>query len=278
MPGDSPILPVQVHGTAVAMFFSPGFVPLLFRNNGAVVFPKYRRLSLRQQDGDVQPVFASIARDLSIGGRKPADRAGYLLPEPDDRTVEKRPIVGMLGRDILREGSIVELDLPGRRMTIATPQVGCQGPPRLAPPDSIDMQQEILLVPIRINGQLIQAVLEPDLPVSILPTGLADKAGISDADLANDPSVVTKFGRGVLERRHYVDTLDVGSVQMQHVAFDVEDDVKYAMLGLKFFDLGVGTFDLQNQKFVFRQTTDILPAPTRIHFDQTKVVQIKVDE
>jgi hypothetical protein len=113
--------------------------------------------------------------------------------------VEKRPIVGMLGRDILREGSIVKLDLPGRQITIANPQPGCQGPPHVAPPGSIDMQQDILLVPVRINGRPIQAVLEPDLPVSILPTELANTVGIGDADLANDPSVVTKFGRGVLE-------------------------------------------------------------------------------
>jgi hypothetical protein len=65
---------------------------------------------------------------------------------------------------------------------------------------------------------------------------------------------------------------------MRHVTFDVEDDVKYAMLGLNFFDLEIGTFDFENQKFLFRKTTDMLPSPTRIHFDQTKVVHIRVDE
>ena len=260
------------------MFFSPGFGPLLFRNNGSVRFDRFRRIDLRQQDGDLLPAYASFAPDLSIGNLKPADRRGYLLPDPDDRVVDGRPVVGMLGRDILPDGAVVDLDLPGRRVTISTLQAGCPNSSHLPLSGSIDMQQEVLLVPVRINGQPVQAVLEPDLPISILPRSVANGLGIRDADLANDPSVVTKFGRGVLGRRHHVATLDVGDVRLQHVIFDVEDDVKYAMLGLNVFSLGRGTFDFSNGRFLFTRTNDSLPARTDLHFDQTKVAHVRIDE
>lgn len=210
VPGDSPILPVQVRGEKAAMFFSPGFVPLLFRNNGPVLFQKFRRVDLRRQDGSVLPASASVAWALSLGTLKAEDRAGYLLPEPDSRTVDGRPVIGLLGRDILPEDAVVDLDLPNRRVTISVQQSGCPGSVGPPPPGSIDMQQEVLLVPVRINGQPVQAILEPDLPVSILPREIARRVGISDADLSNDPSVVTKFGKGVLGRRHHVKTLEVG--------------------------------------------------------------------
>ena len=260
------------------MFFSPGFAPLLFRNNRTITFNKYRDIEFRQQDGDVGTAFTSVGWGLSIDHQKPSDRKGYLLPEPDNRSVNGLPIVGMLGRDILPDGAVVNLDLPGRRVTISAPPVNCPTFSRPLLAHSIDMQQEILLVPIKINGTLVDAVLEPDLPVSILPREVARKTGISDADLENDPSVVTKFGRGVLGRRHQVNTLDVGDVQLQKFAFDVEDNVTNAMLGANFFDFGQGIFDFQNQKFLFKQTTRILPAPTNMHFDQTKVVYIRIDE
>ena len=278
MPGDSPILPVQVQGQNAAMFFSPGLVPVLFRDNGAVSFPRFRPLDLRLQDDEVVSAFATVARGLSIGGLGPAERTGYLLPEPDDRTTDGRPIVGILGRDILSENAVVDLDIPGRRLTAFVAQPACPDLSYDPPIRPIDMQQEILMIPVRINGQAVQAVLEPDLPVSILPGRLTDRVGIQDADLANDPQVVTRFGQRVLGRRHRVKTLDVGDTQLQNFAFDVEDDVQYAMLGLNFFQRGQATFDFANWRFFFRQTTDILPPPTDMHFNQTKVPRVSVDQ
>ena len=278
MPGDSPILPVQVHGQKAAMFFSPGFLPLLFHDNGAVSFPTFHRMDVRLQDGEVLSASASVARDLSVGDLESADRAGYLLPEPDDRITNGRPIVRMLGRDLLPKGAIVDLNIPARRVTFSIPRTDCPIVSHPSPAHAIDMRQDILMVLIRINGRLVQAVLEPDLSVSILPRGLANSVGISNADLTNDVSVLTKFEKRVLGRRHHVDTLYVGDVHFHHFVFDVEDDVEYPMLGLNFFDLGPATFDFANWKFSFTQTTDILPDPTDMHFDQTKVVHVSVKE
>ncbi len=278
MPGDSPILPVQLRGHKAAMFFSPGFVPLLFRNNDAVSFPRLQDLDLRLQDGEVISVSASVARGLSFGDLGSADRTGYLLSEPDNRTTDGRPIVGMLGRDILPEGAVVDLDIPGRRLAISIVQPACPNVSHTPPPRLLDMQRDILTVPVRINGQPVQAVLEPDLPVSIFPGKLASKIGIVNADLANDPTIITKFGKRVLGRRHHVMTLDVGDTRLRHFAFDVEDDVQYVMLGLNFFETGQATFDFANWTFSFRQTTDIVPSPTGMHFDQTKVAHVNVDQ
>ena len=270
------MVPVQVHGQQAAMFFSPGFAPLLFRDNGPIVFPRYRRVDLRQQDGDVLSAYATVAPALTVGDLPPAVRQGYLLPDPDDRVVGGRPVVGMLGRDTLPEGAVVALDLPGHRITVSSMRRGCAN--ALATPlaGSIAMQQEVLSIMVRINGQPVQAVLEPDLPVSILPTALAGRVGISDADLANGPSVVTKFGKGVLGRRHHVATLDLGDVKLHHVTFDVEEGVQYAMLRLNVFGLGVGIFYFQNGRFLFRKTINTLPNRTDLHFNQTKVAHVVV--
>ena len=278
MPGDSPILPVQVRGQNAAMFFSPGFVPLLFRDNGPVSFPKFQRLDLGLQDGETVSVSASVAWDLSFGALGSADRAGYLLPEPDDRTTNGRPIVGMLGRNILPRGAVIDLDIPARRLGISVVQPACPDISYTPSVRPLDMQQRVLIVPVQINGLPVQALLEPDLPISILPAELANRVGIKDADLAKDPTVITKFGKRVLGRRHYVKTLDVGDTRLQHFAFDIEGDVKYVMLGLNFFELGQATFDFANWRFFFRQTTDILPPPTDVHFNQTKVPQVSVEQ
>ncbi len=276
VPGDSPVVPVQVHGQQAAMFFSPGFAPLLFRDNGPIVFPRYRRVDLRQQDGDVLSAYATVAPALSVGDLSPAVRRGYLLPDPDDRKVGGRPVVGMLGRDILPEGAVVALDLPGHRITISSMRRGCANALGTPLAGSTAMQQEVLSITVRIDGHPVQAVLEPDLPVSILPTALAGRVGISDTELAKDSSVVTKFGRGMLGRRHHVALLELGDVKLRHVTFDVEEGVQYAMLGLNVFALGVGTFDFRNGRFLFRKMISTLPDTTDLHFNQTKVAHVMV--
>ena len=260
------------------MFFSPGIVPLLFRNNGHITFKNREDVLLRRQDGATQGAGKAIAWGLSVGDLKPADREGYVLPEPDHRIVDGRPIVGMLGRNILPENAVVSLDMPGRLVTISTTQADCANVSTTSLAQSVDMQRSILLVAVQINGHETQAVLEPDLPVSILPSETARRVGISDADLADDPSVVTDFGKGVLGHRHQVQTLTVGEVKLQNVAFDVEDKVSYAMLGQNVFQLGQGIFDFATSRFFFRQTSNLVPSPTNMHFDNTRVVHVTVQE
>ena len=257
------------------MFFSPGFGPLLFRNNGPIVFPAYHQVDLRQQAGEVSQADASFASGLAVGVLPVATRKGFKLMEPDERRVDGRPVVGMLGRALLPDNAVVILDIPGRLVTVSTT---CPDAPRLESLGSIAMQQNFLLVPIEINGHGLEAILDPDLPASILPRRVALDVGLDAAALDRDASVVTEFGKGVLGRRHHVSTLAIGNVHLHDVAFDVEGDVAYPMLGLNVFSRGKATFDFRNNMFLFRMTSDTTPAPTALHFDRTRVAHVNVEQ
>ena len=124
----------------------------------------------------------------------------------------------------------------------------------------------------------MSAVLDPDLPISVMPLSVARQIGISDAMLANDPSVVTVFGDAALGRRHIVKRFDIGDIEVRNMPFDVERKAKVTMIGLNFFAFGVSVFDFQNGRFSFRPTVDKATTPTALHFDRTRVAHVSVGE
>jgi len=262
------------------MFFSPGFGPLLFRNNGALQFQKLGRGAVSAQDGTEYWAWWASATALSIGGRPASDRSGYLLPEPETRSVAGRPLVGLLGREILPDDAIVDLNIFERRVTISrggSAPCPMQSTGAMARP--VPMQHDILSVPIRINGHQLEAVLDPDLPVTILPKRMAEAVGLREADLAVDPSVRTTFGKIVRGVRHRVTSLTVGDVHLHDVAVDVEDEVRYPLLGLNVFAQGDAVFDFQNGTFAFRPKSGGVEANgDGLHFDETRVAHVTVQE
>jgi len=275
--GDSPIVPVAVQGQQAAMFFSPGFVPVLFRNNGPVSFKRGDDAELRTQDGLTIATWMTNSPALSIGSLPPVEQDGYLLDEPDVRAVAGRPLVGMLGREVLAEDVVIDLDIPGRSVTISLlrrPRCAADEAPGGGP--VLPMEKDILKVPVRINGRPVDAVLEPDLPVSVIPRNLAARLGITETMLDADPSVRTKYATRVRGHRHKVESLEIAGAAFHDIPFDVEDRVDDVMLGLNVFSRGEAVFDLERGRFSFRRTRADPAPPGSLHFDETKVSHVEV--
>lgn len=273
-PGDSPLVAVTLHGQPAAMFFSPGFAPVLFRRNGGLWFPHGRTTDLQTQDGGYNTVWDTHLRDFAIGPLEPAPIDGLVLPGRETRSVDGRPIIGVVGRDALVDDAVVDLDIPRRRVVLAVlRKPRCPAYRRLLDGSPMQMRRDLLSVMVSVNGHAVRAVLEPDLPVSVIPTPLAAGLGVADE---GGHSVRTEYGARVRGRRERVALLVIGETRLHDVAFDVEDGVDQVMLGLDIFARGEAVFDFEAGQFWFHLLTDHAPPPTGLHFNETRVAHTAV--
>ncbi|MCQ8280023.1 retroviral-like aspartic protease family protein [Acetobacteraceae bacterium KSS8] len=274
-PGDSPLLPITVAGADAAIFFSPGFGPTMLRDNGSLRFPREETTQIVEPDGNAVDVDRSYLRGVKIGALPIEDRRAFRQWDPTDATVDGRPIVGILGRGALPANAIITLDLPKETVQVAVP---CDDTPPDPNAPGIPMGSEVLAVPVEIEGVPTEAVLDPDLPISIMPRALARKIGITDKALADDPPVLTLFSAVSLGRRHRVKRFDIGDVEVRNMPFDIEEKARVPLIGLNFFSFGRSTFNFQNGRFLFQPTIETVTPPTKLHFDRTRLAHVSVGE
>jgi predicted aspartyl protease len=84
---------------------------------------------------------------------------------------------------------------------------------------------ELLRVPVTLNGQKIEAVLDSEAPVSLIQTDAARRLGVTSSELGRDARVaVHDAGRGsTTARMHRFDMLTVGQEQVRNPLIGVAD-------------------------------------------------------
>ncbi len=150
------------------------------------------------------------------------------------------PVVGLFGADFLVNYD-VKFDLPHRKITLYRMQ-GCSSKDIVwpHPVDAVPLEPEDgnkFLVPFRINGQPIDAILDSGASRTVIKPSQARKAGVTRDMLAGDREGVA---RGISDDKlvshlHRFDTLEVGPKKYRNpwlVVAPLETDT--ALLGADF--------------------------------------------
>jgi hypothetical protein len=106
---------------------------------------------------------------------------------------------GLLGSDILRSFDI-DLDLPGRRMTLYQGQSCAAASPAWAPPYARIAAGRSpgnrLFFPVQLDGRAISALFDSGAQFSVLSPRTALALGVKEAVLARDPQVTVRGADG----------------------------------------------------------------------------------
>jgi hypothetical protein len=128
---------------------------------------------------------------------------------------------GVIGGDLLSDHDL-ELDLPDHRVRLWRAS-GCKlaDLPWTSPYDAVPVKitgAELLRVPVTLNGQKVEAVLDSAAPVSLIQTGTAQRLGVTSSELGSDARVaVHDAGRGPTPARmHRFDMLTIGQEQVRN--------------------------------------------------------------
>jgi predicted aspartyl protease len=138
-----------------------------------------------------------------------------------------RPVAGLLGADVLA-GHDVEIDVPGRRMTLYDVR-DCDGlVPWRGQATSITASEGphgLIYLPAFVDGHEVRAQLDTGARSSLLTRRVAARVGVSAQALALDPE---RSGHGigtagVQFRRHRFSTVAVGGMVSRNVELNVAD-------------------------------------------------------
>jgi predicted aspartyl protease len=135
---------------------------------------------------------------------------------------------GVIGGDLLSDHDL-ELDLPDHRVRLwRAPGCKLAHLPWTGPRDAVPVEvtrSELLRVPVTLNGQKVEAVLDSEAPVSLIQTDTARRLGVTSSELGRDARVaVHGAGRGSTPARmHRFDMLTVGQEQVKNPLIGVAD-------------------------------------------------------
>ena len=208
----------------------------------------------------------TVALDLNVPGFNASGVRAATLDIASLSGLSGRDFALLIGRDILSR-TVVEADLPGRRLRLLPP--GGYQPPRDALAVPIQMRQGAPLVEVRIeDGPAVQVLLDTGASnLLALSAATARRSGLAmvGRDLGGAPSV--GLGGVSLNRQVRVRTLRVGDLVVRDTPVQIYEPAQAATAGL----LGSGflrgyryALDLPGRRLVITPPTPlVVPAPYR---------------
>ncbi len=224
-----PFVPVTVNGHKVAFLVDTGsFISTI---DPAAAAPLglspagSNHFGIVGIDGDLKAPVVPV-HDLEIGSLRAHDvtfaAAGHF-----GKTIGGLRIVGLFGADFLSNYD-VELDLPNRRigLYVEAGTCGTSFDPWDVAATSVRYRLDPsghVIVPIRLDGASMDAVLDTGAQISVIDPSDAHAAGVSDAALASDRSTVMRgiASLPVQSRLHRFSTLRVGDLETGPMTFAV---------------------------------------------------------
>jgi predicted aspartyl protease len=202
MLSNQPIVKVFADNAAVLLLLDTGseatvLTPAAAQRIGA----QYPRVGLGRQmhgiTGDI-PAGKLELRNLTIGGIEVPRRRVRVGPIEIVNALSGL-LDGLLGSDILRSFDI-DLDLPGRRMTLYQGQSCAAASPAWPQPYARiaagRSPSNRLFFPVQLDGRAISALFDSGAQFSVLSTRTALALGVKEAVLARDPPVTVRGADG----------------------------------------------------------------------------------
>ncbi|CAP54237.1 retropepsin-like aspartic protease [Gluconacetobacter diazotrophicus] len=236
----SPGIPVTIDGTDGLAFLGLTQENLGVFERPDVTYPPGTPIKVRTMTGE-GTVYETVVRKLALGHGTARDVQAVMLGTTGDRRVAGRPLLGIVGYDILGNYDVL-LDFPDRTLTLfqATGAAGCPpvsrlvgGPAYAAPllPNSRGMS---VMVQVAIGGVPIGMELEPGSNASLIQASEAADIGVDAAALAADPRSRTDAGNAIIGHRHRFGPFVLGTYRGTDLTADVTRSTTN-ILGMNFF-------------------------------------------
>jgi predicted aspartyl protease len=256
--GAQPEIDVSINGGAARMLLDTG-AELTTVTPGAVVAMGLRRDLHRRTAvtliGGVETHQNALIDRLTVGDVRFDDLSVAVVSL--ERNGTGVPAAGILGADELSDYD-VELDFIGRTLKLySTPSCTFTRPPWQGRYQSIPAKMSShnqFIIPVELNGHQLTAMLDSGLFGMEVSPAAARSAGVSDADLAADPSthLTSGGGRNVPSSRHRFDVLRIGAERFDGVQIGVAD------LANTDVDMLIGVPYMRTRRFFFSYSTTTL--------------------
>jgi predicted aspartyl protease len=214
-------VPVTLDGVAMQVIVDTGSEPTVLDWKAVRGFEMTSAMGTLEGFGGMRGASLARLQKMEIGGMHGAVNAMVLDLQ------DKPPApgtVGALGMDIMGAYDM-DLDIPGRELGFYRVQGGCTQPatalggPLYAVAEVQDNQNDVRPhLPVQIGGQSFTAVLDTGSPNVVLTTAAAQRLGLTEAVLRDDPMLtVHGVGPDAVRGHLHVMELSLGDLTARNV-------------------------------------------------------------
>ncbi|WP_323992940.1 pepsin/retropepsin-like aspartic protease family protein [Nguyenibacter sp. L1] len=236
----SPAVPVTINGTQGVAFLGLTQENIGVFQRPGMTYPMGRKLDVQTIAGGGHSYLTTID-SLALGRGRAGKVRGIMLGSIGDRRLDGRPVLAVLGYDILGNYDVL-LDFPGQSLTLfrETGAPNCPALTRLAgahayqAPLLPNREGMDTMVQVAIGGVPVGMELEPGSNASILRTADATDTGVTPSMLDDDPRSRTDAGPAIIGRRHAFARYVLGGYRGTGLLADVTPATTN-ILGMNFF-------------------------------------------
>ncbi|GBR11151.1 hypothetical protein AA21952_3279 [Acetobacter oeni LMG 21952] len=264
------------------MYLSPALKRVFVRDYDDIWFPPGAAEPLRAQDENIVVTERTVIDSLEIGGLSLSQVPASLLNGEAHHNAGGLPVIGLIGRDILRHAELL-LDVPHGKLALFrwNPKKECgETPAAIFSGEVYDVPMDDgVSIQVRTGAVSRRLRLDPDLAISVMPRSDAHDAGVSDEMLARDQHETIRYESILRGQRHRFGAVGIGTDTLTAFDFLVQDTIRGGALGENFFEGVVALFDFPHGRFIFQPTDDRNTAPVlHLHFDQSRLGYASVHE
>src|SRR5580692_12285523 len=226
---NQPIVKVFANSATVLLLLDTGAEATVLTPAAAQRIGAQARVMGRQMHGITRDIPAGELelRSFTIGGVEVPRKRVRVAPIEIVNALSG-PLDGVLGADTLSSFDI-DLDLPGRRMTLYQGQSCAAASPAWAQPyvriAAGRSPSNRLYFPVQLDGRRISALFDTGAQFSVLSTRTALALGVSEAVLARDPTVTMRGANGeqLSAHAHRFFRLEVDGEVIRNAEIDVTE-------------------------------------------------------
>lgn len=251
------IIPVEVDGMSAAAEITPRSSATYLTSTDGLDLPRYDDVRIGGLVGSAIG-YRTRLHTLRLGATE-IDGLYVTVHEEQRRpSIDGRRVMMTIGSDLLRNDQVL-MDLPNRRLVLSTAST-CPAPfasfvgPATSTPLRDGDNGEIDVVDARLDDRPVTMEINLSSNDTIISQSTASALGISDAELASDPSVRMGSTKGYLGRRHRFDSLRIAGFTVSRPRIAILPDITYNVLGLDFFQNKLALFDFRNHSLTFQET------------------------
>ncbi|AQS90072.1 hypothetical protein A0U94_02830 [Gluconobacter albidus] len=273
--GDAPVIPVTVGTLDAAMFVSFDAPETTVWNTTALNFsPTGRPRVLTEDDGTSTFVYNTALEDLRVGNAAPVTLPAELMPPMTEESVNGRPLIGMLGVDVISKGPVI-LDEPHGKLIFLRVRYRkpCADIGHILLGNNIRTFPLLRAwitpvgIPVTIDHQKRMAGLVPDYAENAVPARWIASGAIPAEVMRTAPLVRTDFlWNSLTGKRVPLPGYAFGDGPGHTENVIVEPGLSNALLGAPFFAHRVVMIDIPDEQVAFRDDeTQTLPARQHIY-------------
>ncbi|MGH6829392.1 MAG: aspartyl protease family protein [Rhizomicrobium sp.] len=214
------VVPVMIDNTDKKLLLDTGgLVSQISRSTAkALDLPeRYRQETLFDLAGNSSNAQTTVPK-LSLGIKKESEVAMVVAPNPDLGT--SLPYDGLLATDLF-PGDDIDMDFGAKRLTTFSPD-HCQGQVIYWPANNIavvpiSVKDNLIIVPVRVDGHTLNAVLDTGSQYTVMNMGVAGKLfGLNPDSPGMSPLTETNGKKSITLYRHSFDRLTFEGVEVRN--------------------------------------------------------------